>query len=196
MTHSTQPKSWLESLDTPALTVLPATRSCACEGAGKRDNEKTGTADAERDLLTLQILAAQERIAQLKQLARLEACVSRMERAAALDMAEGLRTELHTLLAGVARHYGLTEALMKSRARESSIVWPRQLYFFLARRLTRASLYQIARMVRRDHGTAMHGITTIANRIEIDPRVREEVAALEAAIETELREEVSTTDAK
>jgi chromosomal replication initiation ATPase DnaA len=181
MNSATLPKPWLETLDAPALRITPA------EDPLIRVHSRSFVVDT---ALEQQIRAAHEHLAQLKELARLERKAAALERRLCLDIDAALRSQLLMILAGVARHYGLSEGHLKSRHKTAAIVWPRQIYFFLARRLTRASQAQIGRIVRRDHGTALHGIRTITNRVETDPTVRAEVAAVESAI----RKEFSTTD--
>lgn len=70
-----------------------------------------------------------------------------------------------------------------SNRRVKSIVYPRQISFYLANSLTRSSLKGIGMICGgKDHTTVLHGIRVIEQKIKEDWRVAFDVAAIEATI--------------
>ena len=80
----------------------------------------------------------------------------------------------------VAEHFDLRLADMSSKRRPENIAFPRQIAMFLARELTESSLNTIGEAFGgRDHGTIMHGIRVVKDRMEVDPAVRQTVLFLQ-----------------
>jgi chromosomal replication initiator protein len=76
----------------------------------------------------------------------------------------------------VAEHYGLKTADLESPNRQRSIVRPRQIAMFLARKLTPRSYPEIGRRFgNRDHTTVMHAVETIERLTTMDPTFADEV---------------------
>ncbi len=76
----------------------------------------------------------------------------------------------------VAEHYGLKTADLESPNRQRSIVRPRQIAMFLARKLTPRSYPEIGRRFgNRDHTTVMHAVETIDRLTTMDPAFADEV---------------------
>jgi chromosomal replication initiator protein len=71
----------------------------------------------------------------------------------------------------VAEFYSVKIADMSSKDRSRSIAAPRQIAMFLCRKLTRASLPEIARAFGKTHATIMHGCTTVQDRIQLEPDI-------------------------
>lgn len=79
----------------------------------------------------------------------------------------------------VARYYNMSPQQLLERTRRQAIARPRQIAMYLATRLTQASLPDIgARFGGFDHTTIMYARDRIAELIEHDLKVRQEVDAL------------------
>jgi chromosomal replication initiator protein len=72
----------------------------------------------------------------------------------------------------VAEHFGLKASELRSRRRQRTVVFPRQVAMFLCRELTEASLPEIGRHFGgRDHTTVLHSCAKIARMEEVDEAV-------------------------
>jgi hypothetical protein len=60
------------------------------------------------------------------------------------------------------------EELLGTRRTERCVL-PRQAFFALAREYTKLSLVTIGNFARKDHGTVLHAITAVQNRIDTSP---------------------------
>jgi len=78
----------------------------------------------------------------------------------------------------VCRHHHISEADLVSRSRKKSIVKPRQLAIFLARKYTDQSLQAIGRSFNRYHATALHAIACVKKGIREDSQLRRQVEFL------------------
>jgi chromosomal replication initiator protein len=80
----------------------------------------------------------------------------------------------------VAEHYDIRLADMTSKRRPENIAFPRQVAMFLCRTLTEGSLSLIGDAFGgRDHGTVLHAVRAVKNRMEVDSQVRQTVGYLE-----------------
>jgi chromosomal replication initiation ATPase DnaA len=90
---------------------------------------------------------------------------------------------LEEVLDVVCGHYQVTRATVllakRGRLRE---VWPRHVALYLFRRATGWSLAEMGVLFRRDHGTVMHSLKAVKNRMETEPQFRAEVSMLEARL--------------
>jgi chromosomal replication initiator protein len=76
----------------------------------------------------------------------------------------------------VAEHYDIRLADMTSRRRPASIAGPRQIAMFLSRTLTKSSLVEIGEAFGgRDHGTVIHAVKKVRERIELDGETGERI---------------------
>jgi hypothetical protein len=79
--------------------------------------------------------------------------------------------------------YGVDYRDLISARRTTSLVRPRQVAYWLARRHTRKSLPEVGRRLGgRDHTTVLHGIDRMEMRLAGDPGLRDEVACIEMAL--------------
>ena len=69
----------------------------------------------------------------------------------------------------VADFYDIKFSDMSSKDRSRSLAAPRQIAMFLCRKLTRASLPEIARSFDKTHATILHGCTAVQNRVQLEP---------------------------
>jgi chromosomal replication initiator protein len=78
----------------------------------------------------------------------------------------------------ICRHYNVTLKDLVSRSRKQSIVRPRQMAIFLARRYTDAPLQTIGKAFNRYHATALHSISAIENGARKSTALRKQVELL------------------
>jgi chromosomal replication initiator protein len=79
----------------------------------------------------------------------------------------------------VARYFNMTTQQLLERTRRQSIARPRQIAMYLATRLTQASLPDIGqRFGGFDHTTIMYARDRIAELLETDSKMRQEVDTL------------------
>jgi chromosomal replication initiator protein len=91
------------------------------------------------------------------------------------------RPTIQEIKKSVCQHFDITFADIESRRRSAKVVRPRQIVYYLCRRLTSRSLPEIARRLgHRDHTTALSGIRRIEKLIEHDQTLAKTVSALEA----------------
>jgi chromosomal replication initiator protein len=97
---------------------------------------------------------------------------------------DGSRIRIDDILKVVGRHFnvGRTDLLSPRRAR--SVVVPRQIGMYLAKKMTARSLPEIGRRFGgRDHSTVLHAVRTIEDQIKTDDRLAREVALLIRLVE-------------
>lgn len=93
---------------------------------------------------------------------------------------EPRRIKIDDILKVISRHYGVTRSDILSERRNRSIVLPRQVGMYLAKRLTARSLPEIGRRFGgRDHTTVLHAIRKIEREITGDQILREDLGILE-----------------
>jgi chromosomal replication initiator protein len=78
----------------------------------------------------------------------------------------------------VCRHYNVALKDLVSRSRKQSIVRPRQMAIFLARRYTDAPLQTIGKAFNRYHATALHSINAIESGARKSAALRKQVEIL------------------
>ncbi len=97
---------------------------------------------------------------------------------------EGTRhVRIDDILRTVAKHYAVSRADIVSKRRTRSIVRPRQIGMYLAKKMTSRSLPEIGRRFgNRDHTTVIHAIRVVEKLMAEDERIREEVELLKRLI--------------
>ena len=90
----------------------------------------------------------------------------------------GRARSLDEIMAETARAYGVSKDDLRARSRKQSLVRPRQIAMYLARRYTDASLAEIGRSFARDHTSVMYAIDVVERRIVEKPQLRYELEAL------------------
>jgi hypothetical protein len=84
----------------------------------------------------------------------------------------------------VAHHFNLSPRDLESPRRFAKIVLPRQIAFYLARKLTTRSLPDIGRRFGgKDHTTILHACKKMVQRMEVDPKLAETVRCLEEQLQ-------------
>jgi chromosomal replication initiator protein len=89
------------------------------------------------------------------------------------------RVKIDDILKIIGRHYNVARTDLLSPRRARSIVVPRQIGMYLAKKLTQRSLPEIGRRFGdRDHSTVLHAVRKIEGQIKTDDRMAKDVALL------------------
>ena len=72
----------------------------------------------------------------------------------------------------VAKKYAVTIGQILSSERTQSIVTPRQMAMYIARKFTTKSLPEIAKMFEKTHATIIHGVKSIKKRLDVEEDLR------------------------
>lgn len=102
----------------------------------------------------------------------------------AQPQADGARIRIDDILKIVGRHYNVARTDLLSPRRARTIVRPRQIGMYLAKKLTPRSLPEIGRRFGgRDHSTVLHAVRKIEDMIKTDDKLAREVALLMKLVE-------------
>ncbi len=94
------------------------------------------------------------------------------------------RIKIEDILKVVGRHYNVAKADLLSPRRARTVVLPRQIGMYLAKKLTSRSLPEIGRRFGgRDHSTVLHAVRKIEDQIKADDKLAKDVAILIRLIE-------------
>jgi len=94
------------------------------------------------------------------------------------------RIKIDDILKIVGRHYNVARTDLLSPRRARTVVVPRQIGMYLAKKMTARSLPEIGRRFGgRDHSTVLHAVRKIEEQIKTDDRLAREVALLIRLIE-------------
>ena len=134
-----------------------------------------------------EIEGALNRIIASQQLTRLSLSVD-LAAMALRDMSEApldpTRVRIEDILKIVGRHYNVARNDLLSPRRARTIVRPRQVGMYLAKKLTPRSLPEIGRRFGgRDHSTVLHAVRKIEDMLKTDDKLAREVAMLIRLIE-------------
>lgn len=73
----------------------------------------------------------------------------------------------------VAKKYSVTRKQILSSERTQSIVTPRQMAMFIARKYTTKSLTEIATLFDKKHATILHGVKQIETRLDVETELKD-----------------------
>jgi chromosomal replication initiator protein len=94
------------------------------------------------------------------------------------------RIKIDDILKIVGRHYNVARTDLLSPRRARTVVVPRQIGMYLAKKMTARSLPEIGRRFGgRDHSTVLHAVRKIEDQIKTDDRLAREVALLIRLVE-------------
>jgi len=99
-------------------------------------------------------------------------------------------TDQGGILNTVAQYYKIEVLTLLGRCRREHIAGARQVAMFLCRRFTPASYSEIGEYFKRDHGTVMHAVRTIEDRMVCNRKVKSDVDFLSEQI-AEARKELA-----
>jgi chromosomal replication initiator protein len=104
--------------------------------------------------------------------------------AAAQGSTDPGRIKIDDILKIVGRHYNVAKADLLSPRRARTVVVPRQIGMYLAKKLTTRSLPEIGRRFGgRDHSTVLHAVRKIDEQIRSDEKLAKDVAMLIRLVE-------------
>ena len=78
------------------------------------------------------------------------------------------KLSIEEIQAAVAKKYNVSMAQILSPERTQSIVTPRQLSMYIARKFTTKSLPEIAKLFDKTHATIIHGVRNIEKRLDVE----------------------------
>jgi len=97
---------------------------------------------------------------------------------------EAIRVRIEDILQLIGRHYSVSRSDLLSPRRARSIVRPRQIGMYLAKKLTSRSLPEIGkRFGGRDHSTVLHAVRKIEELLKADEKLAREIALLTRMVE-------------
>jgi chromosomal replication initiator protein len=97
---------------------------------------------------------------------------------------EAVRVRIEDILQIIGRHYSVSRSDLLSPRRARSIVRPRQIGMYLAKKLTSRSLPEIGkRFGGRDHSTVLHAVRKIEELLKADEKLAREIALLTRMVE-------------
>lgn len=86
-----------------------------------------------------------------------------------IDKEQSLRKlSIEEIQTAVAKKYNVSIAQILSSERTQSIVTPRQLAMYIARKFTTKSLPEIAKLFDKTHATIIHGVKNIEKRLDVE----------------------------
>lgn len=89
------------------------------------------------------------------------------------------RITTDAIILAVSEHYGIDLQSLQGRGRSRNIAVPRQVAMYLLREETESSLVEIGNLLGgRDHTTVMYGCEKIADEINADSKLRNEVLSI------------------
>jgi chromosomal replication initiator protein len=94
------------------------------------------------------------------------------------------RIKIEDILKVVGRHYNVAKSDLLSPRRARTVVVPRQIGMYLAKKLTSRSLPEIGRRFGgRDHSTVLHAVRKIDEQLRSDEKLAKDVAMLIRMVE-------------
>jgi chromosomal replication initiator protein len=94
------------------------------------------------------------------------------------------RIKIDDILKVVGRHFNVGKAELLSPRRARTVVVPRQIGMYLAKKLTARSLPEIGRRFGgRDHSTVLHAVRKIDEQVRVDEKLAKDIAILIRLVE-------------
>ena len=82
----------------------------------------------------------------------------------------------------VCKYFKLDPQTLQSKSRKKIHSYPRNLYVYLCRHHTDATLEEIGRSIERNHSTVLYSSEVIAHKIKVDPKIKNQVDFLSQKI--------------
>jgi len=89
---------------------------------------------------------------------------------------------LEDIMSLLCRYFNLDADTLASRSRKKVHAYPRNLYAYLSRRFTDATLDEIGKSINRNHSTVLYAAEVIAGKIKTDKSVKNQVDFLSSKI--------------
>lgn len=90
----------------------------------------------------------------------------------------------------VAQKYYVTLDQIVSPERTATLVTPRQLAMYIAKKFTNKSLPEIAKNFGKSHATIIHGVKTINKRLDVEPELRENLISIISSLGLTMEDKV------
>jgi chromosomal replication initiator protein len=78
----------------------------------------------------------------------------------------------------VCQYYKVDPLMLRSRSRRKIHAYPRNMYVYLCRHHTEATLETIAKSIDRNHSTALYSTEVIEHKVKVDNKIKREVTFL------------------
>ena len=88
------------------------------------------------------------------------------------------KLNIEEIQAVVAKKYSVTITQILSAERTQSIVTPRQLAMYIARKFTTKSLPEIAKLFEKSHASIIHGVKNIEKRLDVESDLKATLAEI------------------
>ena len=88
------------------------------------------------------------------------------------------KLNIEEIQALVAKKYSITMEQLLSPERTQSVVTPRQLAMYIARKFTTKSLPEIAKKFEKTHATIIHGVRNIEKRLDVEADLKASLAEI------------------
>lgn len=88
------------------------------------------------------------------------------------------KLNIEEIQAVVSKKYSVTITQILSAERTQSIVTPRQLAMYIARKFTTKSLPEIAKLFEKTHATIIHGVKNIEKRLDVESDLKATLAEI------------------
>jgi chromosomal replication initiator protein len=148
------------------------------------ENVRSSVRELEGSVIKLLAYASLKREAISVELAR-EALRDKLRLAEFQDAEEHRGLTLAVIQHAVAKEWGVTVEMLKSKTRTKQITTPRQIAMFLARELLGLQLVEIGNAFGgRDHSTVIHSLERVTSMMAEDPVVKTRIGKLKTLLET------------
>ena len=75
----------------------------------------------------------------------------------------------------VCRYFKVDPLMLRSKSRKKIHAYPRNIFIYLCRRHTNATLEQIGRSIDRNHSTVVYASEVVEQKMKVDPQIRKQV---------------------
>jgi len=140
--------------------------------------------------INAELRALEVRKVKLQRLAKLRREVAELEITAMAGTDD--KASIKIITEEVCSKFGVTADRLCSRSRQEDTCVPRQVIFFLTRDLKHIPLALTGRVFGRDHGTVIHGVRSIQERIDTDLHFAATVSAVAQACKTRFDKTVAS----
>ena len=91
---------------------------------------------------------------------------------------EEQRTSIEDIIELVCRYFRIEPQVLKSKSRKKIHSYPRNIYVYLCRHYTDATLEDIGKSIDRNHSTVLYASEVVEHRMKVDNVVRNQVGFL------------------
>ena len=132
------------------------------------------------EAINSEIAALERKIGKMRQLNALKIRAKLMETSGIEFDQSDERIEI--VISETCMFFGVNPRRIRTKTRQQSVCFPRQVIYYLLREQVQLHYQTIADAFNVDHGTVIHGVRVVKDRMETQPKVRNEVNSLTLAI--------------